>query len=420
MTKNNKTVLGILAAILVVAVAFTALTSSDAFLQKITGSIDTASAEALDSLSPVSFGTDYPLVQTEQKDLFYEMHPDGTFKFYKYADGAFSEVSGVKTKGVQLTCSSQKVKVKLHYLPTDSGTVGYGLFNSKQDGTQTKNFSYIFVRMTDCPKAYASQVKTQYILLTDMESADAYKSEKTYSDMYSFDLSSGKTSLVISQRDRLVQADGTMREDWTIFTDTMLNNNEKYDLFASCRNHDTTAAEQKYDFLTIANSKSMKKGSATTVSDSPSYVIREKDGAYYCFANTEKGFDLIRNGDKKKPLASFNGVFSDYAVSGNYLLNKNDFKVTDITTGESVSLKKATFTEFSGFIANSTGTKFAVFCNGEQQSMFLYDTENDETKVITDSIFDNGIRNFCFIDNDTVLFSSYNEAGTAENRIITF
>lgn len=419
MTKNNKIVLGVLAAILVVAIAFTALTGSDAFLQKITGGVDTASAETLDSLSPVSFGTDYPLVQTEQKDLFYEMHPDGKFRFFKYADGAFTEVTGVKTTDVQLTCSSQKVKVKLHYLSTDAGTVGYGLFNSKQE-TSTKNFAYVFVRMTDCPKAYASKIKTQYILLTDMESADAYKPEKTYSDMYSFDLKTGKATLVISQRDRLIQADGTMREDWTIFTDTMLNSNEKYDLFASCRNHDTTATEQKYDFLTIANSKSMKKGTATTVSDSPSYVIREKDGAYYCFANTEKGFDLIRNGDKKKPLASFDSSFADYAVSGNYLLGKNDFNVTDITTGESVSLKKATFTEFSGFIANADGTKFAVFCNGEQQSMFLYNAESEETKVITDSLFDNGIRNFCFINDNTVLFSTYNEAGTTDNKVITF
>ena len=419
MTKTNKIVLGVLAAILIIAVAVTALTSSEAFLQKLTGSVDTNSAQTLDTLSPAVFGTDYPLVQTEQKDLFYEMNPDGTFKFYKYADGTFTEVSGVKTKDVQLTCSSQKVRVKLHYLSTDAGTVGYGMFNSKQDST-TKNFSYIFVRMVDRPNAYSSKIKTPYILLTDMESADAYKSEKTYSDMYSFDMSTGKATLVLSQRDRSIQANGTMREDWTIFTDSMLNNNEKYDLFASCRNHDTTAAEQKYDILTVANSKASKKSAATTVSDSPSYVIREKDGAYYCFANTDDGFDLIRNGDKKKPLASFDGVFSDYVVSGNYLLSKNNFKVTDITSGESVSLSKATFTELSGFIANGNGTKFALFCNGVQQSMILYNTDSDEVTVITDSIFDNGIRNFCFIDDNTVLFSIYNEAGTTENKTITF
>ncbi len=418
MTKTNKIVLSVLAAVLVVAVAFTALTGSEGFLRSITGSIDTSAGENLESLSPISHQTDYPLVQTEQKDLFYEMHPDGKFRFYRYADSAFTEVSGVKTKDVQLTCSSQKVKVKLYYLSTDAGTVGYGMFNSKQEST-TKNLAYVFVRMTDCPKAYASKVKTDYILLTDMDEADSYKPEKTYSDMYSLDMKSGKTSLVISQRDRLVQADGTMREDWTIFTDSMLNNNEKYDIFASCRNHDTTAEVQKYDFLTIANSKAAKKSGATTVSDSPSYVIREKDGAYYCFANTKDGFDLIKNGDKKKPLASFSGTFSEYAVSGSYILSKANSDVTDITTGDRISLKKASFSELSGFIANEDGTKFALFCGGSQQSLILYNTVTDETKIITDDIFDGGICNFCFIDSDTVLFSAYNADGsTADNRII--
>lgn len=419
MTKSNKIVLGILAVILVVAIAFTVLTGNDGFMQKITGSIDTASGETLDNISPVSFNTDYPLVQTEQKDLFYEMNPDGTFRFYRFADGQFSEVTGVKTKDIQLTCSYQKLKVKLHYLSTDAGTVGYGVFNSKQN-TDGKLFSYVFVRMMDCPKPYSASARTKHVLLADMDAEDAYKTDKTYSDMYSFDLTSGKASLIVSQRDRLVQDDGTMREDWTIFTDSMLNNGEKYDLFASRRNYDTKDTELKYDFLTIANSRSAKKASATTFTNSPSYVIREKDGAYFCFANTEKGFDLVKNGDKKNPLASFDGSFSNYAVSGNYILNKSDFRITDITTGDEASLKKASFTELSGFVANSDGTKVVVFCNGEQQSMIMYNTENNETKIITDSIFNSGICNFCFIDNSTVLFSDYNEAGAAVNRTVTF
>lgn len=419
MTKNNKIVLAVLAVVLVIAVAFAALTSGDAFLGKITGSIDTASGDKLENLSPVSFGTNYPLVQTEQKDLFYEMYPDGTFRFYSFADGQFTEVTGVKTKNVQLTCSYQKVSVKIHYLSTDAGTVGYGMFNSQQK-SDTKSFAYIFVRMMDCPKAYTASAKTKHILLTDMDEEDAYKAEKTYSDMYSFDLESGKASLIISQRDRLVQEDGTMREDWTIFTDSMLNVGEKYDIFASRRNYDTKDTVAKYDMLTVANSRAAKKNSATTLTNSPSYVVREKDEAYFCFINTDKGFDLIKNADKKNPLASFEGGFSDYTVNGNYLLNKASFDVTDITSGEKISLKKASFTELSGFVANSAGTKFVVFLNGEQQSMVMYDTENDTAKTVTDSIFDNGICNFCFIDDDTVLFSSYDEAGAAVNKVINF
>lgn len=419
MTKTNKIVLAVLSVVLVAAIAFTVLTGSDSFVKKITGSIDTSSGEKLENLTPVSFNTNYPLVQTEQKNLFYEMYPDGTFIFYKYADGQFSEVTGVKTKDVQLTCSYQKLKIKLYYLSTDAGTVGYGLFNTKQE-TDSKMFSYVFVRLMDCPKAYSSTARTKYILLADMDAEDAYKTDKTYSDMYSYNMDSGKTSLVVSQRDRLVQDDGTMREDWTIFTDSMLNVSEKYDLFASRRNYDTKDTTVKYDFLTVANSRASKKNSATTLTNSPSYIIREKDGAYFCFANTDDGFDLVKNGDKKNPLASFEGSFSDYAVSSNSILNKATLEVTDITSGEKTSLKKASFTELSGFISNESGTKHILFCHGEQQSMVMYNTESGDTKIITDNIYDKGICNFCFIDDSTVLFTAYDENGAADNRIINF
>lgn len=420
MAKSKKIVLAVLSILLVISIAFLALTMSDGFLGKITGSLDVSAGSKLADLSPVTFNSDYPLVQTEQKDIFYEAYPDGTIRFYRYANGTFSEITeGVNTKDVQLTCSYQKVKVKLHYLSTDAGTVGYGLFNSKQN-TETKLFSYIFVRMMDCPKAYSTTAKTQYVLLVDMDAEDAYKSEKTYSDMYSYDMKSGKTTLVISQRDRLVHTDGTMREDWTIFTDSMLNVGEKYDLFATARNYDTKADVAKYDILTVKNSRSMNKNTATTMTNSPTYVIREKDGAYFAFANTDEGFDLVKNGDKKNPLRSFDGGFADYAVSGNYILSKASLDLTDITTGETTSLKKASFTDLAGFTVNGAGNRIVLFCNGEQQSMVIYDTQSGDEKIITDNIFNAGICNFCFIDDSTVLFSAYDNTNAAVNMTVTF
>ena len=416
MTKAKKIILIVLAVILVLTTTFCFLSKNENFMNKITGTIDTASGATLDTISPAFCSTDYPLVQTEQSDLFYEAFPDGTIKFYKFADGSFTQVTeGITTKDVTVTCSYQKVKVKLHYLSTDVGTVGYGLFTSKQE-SDTKLFSYIFVRMMDCPKAYASTAKTAYVLLTDMDAEDIYKSDKTYSDMYSYDMKSGKTSLVVTQRDRLVQENGTMREDWTIFTDSMLNDSEKYDLFASRRNYDTSAeADVVYDLLTVKNARATSKNSATTVVGSPSYVVREKDGAYYCFANAEEGFSLIKNGDKKNPVTSFEGAFTDYAVSGNYILSKATLDLTDITSGEVKELTKANFTELSGFIVNESASKAVLFCDGEQQSLIIYDTASGDAEIITDSLFDSGICNFCFIDDTTILFSTYDENGAAKN-----
>lgn len=415
MTKIKKIILIVLAVVLVIATAFFFLLGNEKFMNMITGTIDLASGEDLSSLSPVKLTTDYPLVQTQQKDVFYEAHPDGTIKFYKFSGGKFSEItSGINTKDAVVKCSYQDVKVKLHYLKTDAGTVGYGLFNSKQEGSETKLLSYVFVRMIDKPKAY--DLKTDYALLTDMDEEDVYKPDKTYSDMYSYDMESGKTTLVISQRDRLVQENGTMREDWTIFTDSMINAGGKHDLFASRRNYDTApAAPVIYDILTVKNSRATNKNSAATVVGSPSYVVREKDGAYFCFVNTEKGFDLVKNGDKKNPLASFEGAITDYAISGNYILNKATLEMTEITGGEVTKLKKANFTELSGFIVSPSASKVALFCNGEKQSLVIYDTSGSDAKIITDSIYDPSIMNFCFIDDSTVFFSTYDESGKAVN-----
>ena len=417
MTKAKKIVLIVLAVILVLTTAFCFLVGNEKFLSKITGTIDITSGEDISALSPVTLSTDYPLVQTQQKDIFYEAYPDGTIKFYKFASGKFTEItSGISTKDAVVKCSYQDVKVKLHYLKTDAGTVGYGLYNSKQEGKDTKLFSYVFVRMADKPKAYDSIVKTDYVLLTDMDAEDIYKPDKTYSDLYSYDMGSGKTTLVVSQRDRLVQADGTMREDWTIFTDTMINEGKKNNLFASRRNYDTSAtAPVVYDILNVKNSRATNKNSAATLVGSPSYIVREKDGAFFCFANTENGFDLVKNGDKKNPLASFEGTFEDYAVSGNYILNKATLDMTEITGGTVMKLKKANFTELSGFIVNPSASKVVLFCNGEKQSLVIYDTASVDADIITDSLYDPSIMNFCFIDDSTILFSTYDENGKANN-----
>lgn len=422
MTKKNKIVIIVLAVILTVSATFAGLTMNKSFVRKLTGSIDADSGgESITSVLTAEFKSDYPLIQTQQNNIFYEAHPDGTIKYYKYADGTFAEItSGIKTTDVKLTCSYQTVTVKLYYMSADVGTVGYGLFNSQQD-SDIKMFSYIFVRMMDCPPSYSSTAKTDYVLLTDMDANDSYKIDKTYSDIYSFDMNSGKTTLIVSQRDRTVQSDGAFSENWTIFTDSSLDTMNKLDLFASARNYDVKTDSQQYDFMSVVNSRSMKKSSVATVVDSPSFHIREKDGDYFCFVNTDDGFDLVKNNNADSPLAQFSGSFSDYEVSGDWILNKKSLEFTNMYTGEMKSGKKATFSTLSGFIANESGDKFLLFCHAANQSVIMYDMASGDAKIVSDSnIYNSGIGNFCFIDNETFIMSSYDENKAAVNKICKF
>lgn len=416
MTKKNKTVIAVLAVLLCIGIAAVLITST----KEVVGSVTAKNGDSLSAESSVSFETDYPLVQTQQKNLFYEPYPDGTIKYFRFDGSNFSEVTnGITVKNVTLECSYQKVPVKLHYLKTDAGTVGYGVFTSEQN-TNVKLFSYILVRMADCPAAFKKAAKTDYILLADMDAKDSYKADKTYSDMYSFDAKTGKASLVMSQRDRTAQDDGTFSEGWTIFTDSSINSENKKDLFASTRVHDSKAAAKTYSIMTVANSSAGKRANAVTVDNCPSYEIREKDGSYYCFVSTQKGFDLIKNGDRKNPVKSFEGRFADYCVSGDWIYSKNAGELTNICTGETKSVKKADITTLAGFTANESGTKFVLFAGGEKQSMIMYDTESNTTDVITDSLFDSGICNFCFADDSHVVFTTYTDSLAAKNTVYKF
>lgn len=414
MTKNQKIIISVLSVILVVGIVFAVLTSG----RKI-GGVNVSSGKGLSDIQTVSFESDYPLVQTQQKNLFYEPYPDGTIKYFRFDGGNFTEVTDVSVKNVTLECSYQKVNIKLYYLKTDVGTVGYGLFDTEQQ-SNVKLFSYIFVRMMDCPAAYKTVAKADYILLTDMDATDSYKVDKTYSDMYSFDLNTGKASLVMSQRDRTVQEDGTVSEGWTIFTDSSLNSEKTKDLFASTRIHDSKTENKVYCFMNVENSKAGKRVNALTLDNSPSYEIREKDKNYFCFVNTANGFDLVKNGDKKAPLKSFEGKFNEYIVSGDWIYNPATSEFTSIITGETKPVKPIEATKLSGFSANESGTKFVLFADGEKQSMVMYDTENDSVNVISDKLFDSGIRNFCFIDSENGMVSDYTESGKAVNVIFNF
>lgn len=419
MTKKNKKIIIILSAVLAVCLVFTGLTFSKSFTGKLFGGMGTDHGEPLSSVVSTEFKSDYPLVQTQQENIFYEAFPDGTFKYYKYADKEIVEITNIRTKEISITCSYQKVPMTLYYLEdTDVGTIGYGLFNSKQDSS-VKTFSYIFARLVDCPASYESSARTDYVLLLDMDAEDAYRVDKTYSDIYSFDLASGTATLIVSSRDRTVQEDATQNENWTVFTDSSVNCMSKYDWFASTRYHDTNAETVLYDFMSVESSRSVRKAESTEFVNSPSYQFREKDGAYYCFASTDNGFSLVKNGNKDEPLKEFDGKFTDYLVSDHFIFNPSATEFTDMYTGETLSGKKTNFSSLSGFIASPGGKDFIVFCDGEKQAMVIYNTEENSARIISDSdIFNSGICNYCFLSNQTVLVSNFAEDGTAINRII--
>ena len=134
MTKKNKKVIIILSAVLAVCLVFTGLTFSKSFTGKLFGGMKIDGGEPLSSVVSMEYKSDYPLVQTQQENVFYETYPDGKIKYFKYSDKEFVEITNVRTKKISITCSYQKIPMTLYYLEdTDVGTIGYGLFNYKHE-----------------------------------------------------------------------------------------------------------------------------------------------------------------------------------------------------------------------------------------------------------------------------------------------
>ena len=126
MTKKNKKVIIILSAVLAVCLIFTGLTFSKSFTGKLFGGMGINGGEPLSSVISMEYKSDYPLVQTQQENIFYEAYPDGKIKYFKYSDKEFVEITNVRTKKINITCSYQKVPMTLYYLEdTDVVKIGY-------------------------------------------------------------------------------------------------------------------------------------------------------------------------------------------------------------------------------------------------------------------------------------------------------
>ena len=413
MTKGNKAVIAVLSVLLIIGIAAAVITS---------GLNTQAPGGSVEDYSTFRLSTDYPLVQSADKKIFYEPYPDGKISFFRVdkADTIYSfDRNEIKTVSTKLDISYQKVPVKIYYLETENGNMGYGIFTAEQE-SDVKLLSYVFVRLMKTPDSFKKAAGTDYILLADTDAADAYKPNKTYSEIYSFNMSSGKAERLISQRDRTAQEDGTVNTGWTVFTDDSINTFKKFDLFASTRIHDSKAEDKLYCIMDIENSDSMRKTSAYKLQDSPSCEIREKDGAWYCLSKTDSGFDIVKNGDKKNPVGSVEGSFRYCYISGDWMFNKLNCEFINIYTGETKSVNSFALDGFAGFAADESGTKFAVFVNGEKtQSVIYCNTADDTQKYIENDGYDSGIGNFCFIDDAHILLTNYDEEGRAYNMIIS-
>lgn len=313
---------------------------------------------------------DYPLMPTQIEGVFVSANPFGRFSFYEYADGALTSCTDAEEMDVTVTCSHQKIPATLHYLRRGDQLTGYGLFLTSLYEDDVRLYEYAFLHLVNMPAGYDDG---DAMLLVDFDSADFAKADKTYTEVFSFNMQDGSSRRMTSDNGRTVDNLGRLRTDWAQMNDALLALNGKK-LYLSGRNYqlDSTTADIIYNADT---SNQKPKWIASGLYEKYLYSA---DGKLYYVKTTDAGFDtysLTADGTETK-LASYVGSVDDFLFSGDYMLEKNTLALTRVSTGESKDIAAIVKTAPGSpafFSVSDDGTKFVLLCDGETQGAALCD-----------------------------------------------
>lgn len=379
-----------------------------------TSQVQTTEPASADGVIRSRSAADYPLMPTEIDGVFVSANPYGLFNFYEFKDGGFTVCADSRELDVTVTCSHQELPAKLHYLQRGDTLTGYGLFLTTLFKDDVRLYDYAFLHLVNMPQGYGSE---DAMLLVDYDEADFAMEDKTYSEVMSINLTSGKTSRLTSDNGRTVDIMGRLRADWAQMNAALLQlGAEKW--YLSGRNYqlDSTTA----DIIFNADTSNTKpKWIASGLYEN---AMHTENGSLYFIKETEGGFDaysLTKDGKQTK-LASYAGSVDDYLFSGGYMLEKNTLALTRLSTGESKDIASVTGAPTGSpayFSVSSDGAKFVLLCDGETQSAVLLDlTTNTCQKVRQKGLFTNSCSQIDWLSKDS--FATVAETATGYETLV--
>ncbi|MEE1137769.1 MAG: hypothetical protein U0M02_04750 [Acutalibacteraceae bacterium] len=342
---------------------------------------------------------------TDFSGIYYTADLNGSVKFYEYENGQMvASTLAVKQAKASLKASRETIPVTVNYIEKDGKACGYGIFTSDMS-KDVEVYDYAFVKLTAKPAGYGSG----YLLLADFDKDNLYKAEKLYSEIYNFDLANGKTSTYVSNHTRLIDSNGTFRQDWTLLTDDFINNLGGAKLFLSSRYYNEADKSLRADVMVLSNAYKPK----IEVKDILGvWFVNDGNGMHYLKKN-DKGFaNILKTGDTENVLTQFEGDWqTDYLQCGKYLINKKSLVMIDLLTGSSKTLKDINIEKADVFSVNTDGTK-AVFAsygevnaNGTPVQSITYCTVDGsaEPAVYTEPMLFSENAGFVWLDSSNVM-----------------
>ncbi len=329
----------------------------------------------------------------------------GNVKFYDYSNGAFAASTlPVKQIKANLAATYETIPVTVNYIEKDGKTFGIGVFTSDMSAS-VKVYSYAFVKLINKPSGYGAG----HLLLADFEKENFYKADKVYSEIYNFDLASGKASTYVSNNTRLIDKNGAFRNDWTMLTDDFIANLGGAKYFFSSRYYTGDERGTRADIMVLSNAYRPEIVAKDILG---TWFVNDSNGMHY-LRKTDKGFNNVLNQNKTETvLTEFEGdYFTDYLQDGQWLINKKSLVMTDLMTGATKTLKDININGFNCVSVSPDGSKLVFAKNGAanengaiiQQVVYCTADGSKEPAFYNEPLLFNESSSFVWLDNGNVM-----------------
>ena len=353
---------------------------------------------------------------TDFDNIYFTADLKNSVKFFEYSGGQMvASTLAVKRVKANLAATYETIPVTVNYIEKDGKACGYGVFTSDMSA-DVDVYSYAFVKLTAKPSGYGEG----YLLLADFDKNNFYKADKIYSEIYNLDLASGKTSTYVSNNTRLIDKNGSFRQDWTMLTDDFIKNLGGAKYFISSRYYNESEKGTRADIMELSNAYRPK----IVVEDILGmWFVNDANGMHFLSKN-ENGF---ANMCGERVLTQFEGdYFTDYMQSGNYLINKKSLEIIDLLTGEIKTLKDINIASADVFSVSPDGTK-AVFAsygkmneNGAPIQTVIYCTTDNSTEPVIFSepmLFDESA-GFVWVDGGVMSVRALDGTGAKVGSVV--
>ncbi len=342
---------------------------------------------------------------TDFAGIYYVAGLDGTVRFFEYAGGAMTASAlPVKQVNAKLKASYETIPVTVNYIEKDGKACGYGVFTASMNA-DVDVYSYAFVKLTAKPAGYGDG----YLLLADFDKNNFYKADKLYSEIYNFNLANGGTSTYVSNHTRMIDKNGSFRQDWTLLTDDFIINLGGAKYFLSSRYYNQDDKGKRADVMELSNAYRPK----IVVEDILGvWYVNDSNGMHYLKDNSEGFANMHKKDGEERVLTQFEGnYFADYMQCGRYLINKKSLVMTDLMTGATQTLKDIDISSADVFSVSPDGKK-AVFAsygeanaNGAMIQKIIYCTVDGsaDPAIYSEPLLFDEDAGFVWLDNSSVM-----------------